>query len=75
MHKTSWAVAAGLAVIFTSTGAMAGKDLDASGARQLELRHARDGRLHAGRTARASGSASRRRLSGRFGRHLAIPKR
>jgi general L-amino acid transport system substrate-binding protein len=33
MHKTSWAVAAGLAVIFTSTGAMAGKDLDAVKAR------------------------------------------
>src|SRR6267154_2411560 len=33
MHKTSWAVAAGLAAIFTSTGAMAGKDLDAVKAR------------------------------------------
>jgi general L-amino acid transport system substrate-binding protein len=33
MHKTSWAVAAGVAAIFTSTGAMAGKDLDAVKAR------------------------------------------
>jgi general L-amino acid transport system substrate-binding protein len=33
MHKTSWAVAAGIAAIFTSTGAMAGKDLDAVKAR------------------------------------------
>jgi general L-amino acid transport system substrate-binding protein len=33
MHKTSWAAAAGLAAIFTSTGAMAGKDLDAVKAR------------------------------------------
>ncbi len=33
MHKTSWAVAASLAAIFTSTGAMAGKDLDAIKAR------------------------------------------
>ena len=33
MHKTSWAVVAGLAAIFTSTGAMAGKDLDAVKAR------------------------------------------
>jgi general L-amino acid transport system substrate-binding protein len=33
MHKTSWAVAAGLAAILTSTGAMAGKDLDAVKAR------------------------------------------
>jgi general L-amino acid transport system substrate-binding protein len=33
MHKTSWAVAAGLAAIFTSSGAMAGKDLDAVKAR------------------------------------------
>jgi general L-amino acid transport system substrate-binding protein len=33
MRKTSWAVAAGLAAIFTSTGAMAGKDLDAVKAR------------------------------------------
>ena len=33
MHKFSWAAAAGLATVLASTGAMAGKDLDAIRAR------------------------------------------